>query len=86
MELLQINLISAYLLITFYFFINWLKFFNSSCILSIEDKFLSVVILVIATILWPFVVPIYLLELIQNRENQLTIIMSIANLRKRLKT
>ena len=85
MELLQINLISAYLLITSYFFINWLKFFNSSSSLSIEDKFLSVVVLVIATILWPFVVPISLLKLIQNREFQLNSIMSIANLRKHSK-
>ena len=83
MELLQINLIIAYLLITFYFFINWLKFFYSSFPWSIEDKFLSVVVLVIATILWPFVVPISLLELVQNREFHLNSIMSIANLRKR---
>lgn len=61
--------ITAYLLISFYFFINWLKFFNHAPSWSIEDRFLSVVILIVATILWPFVVPIsFIDELLKARE------------------
>ena len=65
MDILQNNLLIAYLLITFYFFINWLKFFNQASICSVEDWSLSVITLVIATILWPFVVPITLLEMLK---------------------
>jgi hypothetical protein len=68
MEQLNILLLIAYLFVTSYFFINWLKFFNRSPSLSIEDRFLSVVILIIATLLWPFVVPIsFIDELLKAR-------------------
>ena len=64
MYILQASLLSLYLLLTFSFFINWLKFFKKAPLSSVEDRFLSVIILVIATILWPFVIPInYLIML-----------------------
>lgn len=67
MELLRIDLVVAYLLITLYFFNNWLKFFNRSLLLSVEDRFLSVVVLILVTILWPFVIPVFFLKLLKNR-------------------
>lgn len=70
MELLQTALVIAYLLITSYFFINWLEFFNQTPSSSVEDRFLSVVVLVIATILWPFVIPISYLEFFQAGKSQ----------------
>ena len=73
MELLQTALIIAYLLITSYFFINWLKFFKQTSSLSVEEEFLSVVVLVIATILWPFVIPLTYLELFQAVKSQVKV-------------
>ena len=70
MELLQTALVIAYLLITSYFFINWLEFFNQSPSSSVEESFLSVVVLVIATILWPFVIPISYLEFFKAGKSQ----------------
>lgn len=70
MELLQTALVIAYLLITSYFFINWLEFFNQTPSSSVEDRFLSVVVLVIATILWPFVIPISYLEFFKAGKSQ----------------
>lgn len=70
MELLQTALIIAYLLVTSYFFINWLKFFNRTPSSSVEDRFLSVVVLIIATILWPFIIPISYLELFKAGQSQ----------------
>ncbi len=57
MGILLITLVSLYLIKTCHFVINWLKFF-SPCHLSVEDRLLSMIILFIATILWPFVIPI----------------------------
>lgn len=77
MELLQINLVIAYLLITFYFLINWLRFFNSPRSLSVEDKLLSIVVLIVATIFWPFVVPISFLKFLKVRELQVSSVIRI---------
>jgi len=63
--MLLVTLVFAYLIISLHFLRNWLKFFRREPRLSPEDKFLSLVILVIATILWPFVVPISYLELLK---------------------
>ena len=77
MEPLQVSLIAAYLLlVSFYFFSNWLKFFNRNS-LSVEDSFLSFVILVIVTMLWPFVVPISLLQLLTARKPQFSSIVPV---------
>lgn len=73
MELIQTALVIAYLLITSYFFINWLKFFNQTPSSSVEDRFLSVVVLSIATILWPFVIPISYLEFFKAGKYQLKV-------------
>ena len=76
MEPLQVALIAAYLLVSFYFFSNWLKFFNRIS-LSVEDSFLSFVILVIVTMLWPFVIPIFLLQLLTARKPQFSAMLPV---------
>jgi len=53
--------IIIYLLISLYFARNWLKFFKSSSTPTPENYFLSFIILVIITISWPLVVPLYLI-------------------------
>lgn len=75
---LQFTLVVCYLTGTFYFFINWLRFFKRKKRLSPEDVFLSLVILFISTILWPFVVPISLMELFKAPKLQLSSMMPVA--------
>lgn len=76
-KIILIALVIAYLLITFYFFTNWLKFFKRTPKLSPEDMFLSLVILVVSTILWPFVVLISSLEVLKARNLQLSSMMTV---------
>jgi len=68
----------VYLVISSYFFTNWLKFFKRKSRLSPEEIFLSFVILVVATILWPVVVPISYLELLKARTPHSSRIIPIA--------
>jgi hypothetical protein len=70
MEILTITLIVSYLLISLCFFINWLNFFKQKQNLAPEDRFLSLVILVIATIFWPVAVPISCMELLKAKKSQ----------------
>lgn len=58
MEIIKITLTSLYLIITIHFLTNWLRFFNKNSTLSVEDRFLSVLILCIVTFLWPFMIPV----------------------------
>lgn len=55
-----------YLIMTPLFFSIWFNFFQRDSSLSYEDKRLSWVILLTATILWPVVVPIAYLELLSK--------------------
>ncbi len=57
----------SYVLITFYFLQNWLRFSRRNPTSSPADKFLSFVMLVITTILWPLIVPVSCMEIIQAR-------------------
>ena len=70
-------IIVAYLVMTSYFFMNWLKFFKRSPKLSPEEMYLSMVILLIATILWPIVVPISSVELLKAGKLQLNSMTSV---------
>lgn len=76
MKLLQIALLVAYLLMASCFFTLWLEFFKRDTRFSSEDRYLSIVILVIATILWPLVVPIAYLELLKEKINGLDLTVS----------
>ncbi len=72
MENWRISLISAYLIGSCYFISNWFKFFKKNLNSSVEDSFLAIVILVIATVLWPFAVPISLLEILTLPRHKLS--------------
>ena len=63
-------LVFTYLLTSSYFFTNWLKFFKRQARLSPEEILLSLVILIVATILWPVVIPVSYLELLKPRNIQ----------------
>jgi uncharacterized protein with PQ loop repeat len=72
MNIIQAISLVAYLLITFYFLLNWLKLFNQKNISSPEDIFLSLVILMITIISWPFLVPISAIQALKARKLQLS--------------
>lgn len=69
MKLMIVALVFVYLLMAPRFFTRWLKLFKQDSSLSSEDKLLSMAILVIATTLWPVVVPIAYLELLKEKIN-----------------
>lgn len=61
MNLIIAASVIIYLLISLYFANNWLKFFKSSSTPTPENSFLSLIILIIITISWPLVLPLYLI-------------------------
>ncbi|NJM69819.1 MAG: hypothetical protein HC862_06105 [Scytonema sp. RU_4_4] len=64
MNKLQLAFLINYLLMTGYFFVNWLRFFLRHPSSSPEDKFLSFVMLVITTVLWPITVPMSFIKIL----------------------
>ncbi|HAX79727.1 MAG TPA: hypothetical protein DCY88_28805 [Cyanobacteria bacterium UBA11372] len=60
-----------YCMIAAHFFRVWLKYFQKDYPqLSAEDKLRSKVVLALATIFWPLVVPLAYLELLQAKRTQ----------------
>ena len=72
MKPLQVALLFAYLFMAPFYFTSWLKLYNKDISLSAEERLLSRVFLVISTILWPLVVPIAYLELLNKKNMSLT--------------
>jgi hypothetical protein len=65
MQILTLSFLLTYLLLTYllmgtFLFITWLSFFKQ------DTSFLSILTLVVATLLWPLVVPLAYLELISK--------------------
>jgi len=67
MTTIQFTFLAAYLLPSSMFLTNWLKFFKKKHNLSPEESFLSFILLLIATILWPLTIPHYCLEFLQAK-------------------
>lgn len=72
MNQLQLSLLISYLLTSCYFLINWLKFSSNHPISTPEDKFLSLVILVITTIFWPITIIMSLWKIFNKRKLELS--------------
>ncbi|MFN6571034.1 hypothetical protein [Dendronalium sp. ChiSLP03b] len=68
MNQIQLTLIISYVLISCYFFSNWLRFSLRHPSSSPEEKFLSFVMFVITTIFWPLTIPMSLLEIFKKRK------------------
>ncbi|HEY9602211.1 MAG TPA: hypothetical protein V6C85_11410 [Allocoleopsis sp.] len=64
---LLIVLLLAYLLVAQRLFKTWLKFFRRDTTMSSEDRRLSLAVLSLGTILWPLVVPIAYLRLLEEK-------------------
>ncbi len=67
MELIIITFVVFYLLIAHRLLKIWLKFFRQDTNMSRTDKQISWVVLLIGTILWPIVVPIAYLSILENK-------------------
>ena len=67
-ETVFIGAIAFYVIMLPILFSRWLDFMQRDDSLSSNEKFSSWVLLVIATILWPIVVPISYLELLDARK------------------
>lgn len=66
MKICLISGVFIYLTSGFYFFTIWFKFFKPDTGLSLEDQQISLVILGIATLLWPVVVSLAYIELLSK--------------------
>lgn len=67
MTSIQFTFLTAYLLPSSMLLTNWLKFFKQENNLSPEESFLSFVLLLIVTILWPLTIAHYCLEFLQTK-------------------
>lgn len=68
MNNIQLALVVSYLLISCYFFMNWLRFYIRHPSFSAEDKFLSMVMFAIVTFLWIIAIPMSCLKIFQTRK------------------
>lgn len=77
MNQIQLTLFISYVLMSCYFFSNWLKFSLQHPSSSSEEKFLSFVMFLITTIFWPLTIPMSLLEILQKRNLELSNVIPI---------
>ncbi len=63
-------LVIVYWLIAVYFFTRWLDFFNKDAFMSNKEKLQSRMILIIATVCWPIVVPLSYSELLNAKKTE----------------
>lgn len=81
--ILIVNLaIIVYLIMACCFFNEWLVFFLADEEMDSDVRLFSIVILVIATILWPIVVPFAYLELLKFHKKHKNVIDFIIHQRK----
>ncbi|AFZ59640.1 hypothetical protein H6G54_13530 [Anabaena cylindrica FACHB-243] len=66
MNQIQLTLVISYLLMTCYFFTNWLSFSLRHPASTPEDKFLSFIMCLTTTIFWPLMIPLWCLKIIKN--------------------
>jgi hypothetical protein len=74
---IQLTLVISYVLMTGYFFTNWLTFSLRHPTSSPQDKFLSLIMFVIITILWPLVIVNSCLEVIKKGKLEFTTVVPV---------
>jgi hypothetical protein len=74
---MQLALVVSYLLMTGYFFINWLRFSLRHPSSSPEDKFLSFVMFLITTVLWPIIFPMSFIEIMRTRRVEFSTVIPV---------
>ena len=81
LKLITYSAILGYLAMSYCFFSQWLEFFlKDEDINYMKPRFFSSVILVIATIFWPIVVPFAYLELLKFQKKHKDIIDLLINM------
>ncbi len=68
MNQIELSFSIAYLLMTCYFFTNWLIFSLNHPTTAPEDKFLSVVMFLTTTIFWPLMILMSCLEMFKKKK------------------
>ncbi|MFM2062901.1 MAG: hypothetical protein RLZZ507_2571 [Cyanobacteriota bacterium] len=68
MTQIQLTLVISYLLMTCYFFTNWLRFSFRHPASTPEDKFLALIMSLITTIFWPLIIPLSCFKILKNRK------------------
>ena len=74
--------ILVYLIMASCFFNQWLVFFLADEDMDSQERFYSTIVLVLATILWPIIVPLAYLELLKFHKKHKDIIDLLINARK----
>lgn len=73
MQLLVFFLMTFYLVVASCLFAQWLELIRQDIYLKLDQRFLAKMVLVTATVLWPFILPFSYLELLskvkRNKEN-----------------
>jgi len=77
MNKIEFAIIVSYLLMSCYFFINWLRFTLSHPSSSPEDKFLSFVMFIISTIFWPIIIPMSFMEILKTEKLEFSVVVPI---------
>lgn len=77
MNQIQLTLLISYLLMTCYFFTNWVSFTLRHPTSSPEDKFLSFVMCLITTVFWPLIVPMSLVEIFKQRKLEISTVIPV---------
>ncbi len=72
MNQIQVTLLLSYFLMSCYFFTNWLKFSLRHPTSTPEEKFLSFVVFLVTTILWPVVIIMNLWQICNKRKMELS--------------
>lgn len=67
MKFVMLSVVVFYLIMAQSFFKTWLKFLHRDTDMSPEEKQLSWVILLVSTVLWPLIVPIAYLSLLEQK-------------------
>ena len=68
-----------YLIMACCFFMQWLGFFIDDKEMTSTQRYLSVLILILATILWPLIVPLAYLELLKFHKKHKQVIDLLIN-------
>lgn len=77
MNKIESAIIVSYLLMTCYFFINWLRFTLRNPNSSPEDKFLSFMMFVISTVFWPIIIPMSFIEIFKTKKLEFSIVVPV---------
>jgi hypothetical protein len=68
MQIASNHLLIIYPLFSISFFINWLIFQKRNPSLNPEEKFLSVIIILIITVFWSVALPLYCIKILRKNK------------------